>query len=140
VKHQVVARSLQKLTGDSYQKCLNAIRDLGSAPAELSEKFGWPLSRCDAFLIDNRLDPECNAAWRAGDTRYVKQHTCDNCDAAFFVGLDKKGMPTTYDGEYCPECRNRYGMVYCLRCGEEILGREHDDEFCAACQAYIDRQ
>jgi hypothetical protein len=46
------ARSLQKLTGLSYQRALAQLRALGEKPAKLSKETGWPLDVCDRFLTD----------------------------------------------------------------------------------------
>jgi hypothetical protein len=45
------ARRLQRATGLTYQQAVAKLRELGSAPAELSRKFGWPLPECDLYLV-----------------------------------------------------------------------------------------
>lgn len=38
-------------------------------------------------------------------TRYVREKDCQKCGETFSYGGDKKGVPTTYSGDFCAECR-----------------------------------
>lgn len=51
------ARALQQQTGMTYQQALERIRALGSAPADLARKTGWPLKVCDARLVAAQDEP-----------------------------------------------------------------------------------
>ena len=42
---------LQKVTGWPYQKCLQALRNAGAAPAELAKANGWSLPRADVHIV-----------------------------------------------------------------------------------------
>ena len=51
-------RSLQKTTGWAYQKCLQALRNAGSAPAELAKALGCSLLRADVLTVAPSFDVE----------------------------------------------------------------------------------
>jgi hypothetical protein len=77
------ARSLQTITRLTYQQALARIRSLGSAPARLAERTRWPLTRCDAYLVNPMLDPEHCAA-SAGGLRQPVERRCQACRRVFF--------------------------------------------------------
>lgn len=61
------ARRLQRATGLSYQQALARLRSLGAAAAELRAQTGWPLWKCDLYLVDPaRVDAEPASADRSG--------------------------------------------------------------------------
>ncbi len=52
------ARNLRKITGWAYQKCLQAIRQAGAAPADLAKAKGWSILRADVLTIAPGFDIE----------------------------------------------------------------------------------
>jgi hypothetical protein len=48
------ARQLQRSSGLTYQQALVKLRALGVAPAELRKQTGWPLAKCDLYLLGLR--------------------------------------------------------------------------------------
>ncbi len=123
------ARALSRVSGMGHQQAVNAIRQLGPKVAEHAANSEWPLSRCDIYLIDPRLDPEYAAAWRS--SRYVNEANCEQCNKLSFVGRDKKGGDSFNNSDWCPSCREEYGVGQCSGCCGEVLGG--DREFCSNC-------
>ena len=113
------ARHLSTIAGLTHQQAVNAIRASGPAPAQLATDTNWPLRRADVFIHDPMLDQEYASAWSG--SRSVAEEDCENCNARFFVGYDKKGYS---DGpfNFCPSCIEEHGLDHCPRCGCEILG------------------
>lgn len=135
------SRHLQSLTDLTYNQALDAIRNLGDEPAKLAEKWSWSLSRCDAYLYDQRLDDDYQAALDVGGSS-AHARECDNCWKYFFVAWSLEEGELE-DRKYCRQCAPGAGGSEedeggeCLRCYAAILPGQH---LCDNCSDYVDSQ
>lgn len=130
------ARALARTAGLSYQQALNALRTLGKKPADVAKDFHWPLQRADAYSLDPKLDDEFAEVSSRGSARYVEVNHCDECNAAYFQGFDKKRMLVSGSDNLCPGCIDEYGSWECPRCGAEVAG-SGDEGVCSACWSNV---
>lgn len=130
------ARHLAQVAGVTFQQARAKILALGPRSAQVAGEMNWPLKRADTYLVDDDLDPECAAASKS--SRYVSVEKCENCDAGYFHGVDKKGTPSFGSDRFCPTCTQEHGCRQCPRCGTDILDDGEDGELpCGACWDHL---